>query len=85
VILDAIGAVGSSMLAICGLPQAVKSWREGHSDGVSAGMLALWGGGEALLLVYVAASYADVMLITNYTINLAVIGVIVWYRLRPRR
>lgn len=83
--VETLGYVGAAALAICGIPQAIKSWREGHSAGVSHGMILLWGVGDLSLLAYVALKYPnDLALIANYVVNAAVIGVIAKYKYLPR-
>lgn len=82
-IVELIGIIGATMLALCGLPQAVKSFQDKHSDGLSWGFLLMWGIGEILVLFYVLMTSADLILITNYVVNLIIGGVIVYYKLRP--
>ena len=82
--LDAIGLAGATALAVSGLPQAVQSWRQGHSDGVSWGLLALWLGGEAAMVAYVLGTTPDPVLLINYGGNLAIVAVIAWFAWRPR-
>jgi uncharacterized protein with PQ loop repeat len=40
-IREIIGWLGSFLLAFCGLPQCIKSWREKNSDGISLGFIVL--------------------------------------------
>lgn len=81
--IEIIGWIGSFMLAVCGFPQAWLSWKQGHSNGVSSGLLWLWGGGEILTLGYVIA-LNSAPLTFNYVCNLISISIIVWYKVRPR-
>jgi MtN3 and saliva related transmembrane protein len=80
--LEAIGWVGSFLLAFCGLPQCIKSWREKNSDGISLGFILSWTIGEVLLLFYVLPKN-DIVLIMNYTINIFFCAVILFYKWKP--
>lgn len=82
-IVELIGIIGATMLALCGLPQAWKSFQDKHSDGISWGFLNMWGFGEILVLVYVALTTLDWILMANYAVNLIIGGVIVYYKIRP--
>jgi uncharacterized protein with PQ loop repeat len=82
-VIEALGWLGSFFLAVCAFPQAWMSWKQGHSNGLSSGLLWLWGGGEVLTLVYVLA-LGDAPLIFNYACNMASMAVIIWYKVRPR-
>lgn len=79
-----IGWVGSFLLAICGIPQAWQSYKQGHSDGISSGLLWLWGVGEILTLLYVF-HLQNAALILNYACNLASISVILYFKFYPSR
>ena len=81
---EALGWLGSTCLALCGFPQAWLSWKQGHSSGVSSGLLILWSVGEVLTLFYVLEK-ADAPLIFNYASNLAALSIICYYRWRPRQ
>jgi uncharacterized protein with PQ loop repeat len=78
---EAIGWIGAALLAFCGLPQAVQSWRTGSSAGVSWGFITMWGIGEILTLAYVAPM-SEWPLIVNYTANIVFVSVMGFYRLR---
>ena len=80
---DLVGWIGSLMLAVCAVPQAYKSYKEGHSEGLSWGLLTLWGAGELLTLAYVLPKM-DLPLIVNYLTNILLIGVMVKYKLYPK-
>lgn len=73
-----IGWIGSIFLAICGLPQAYVSWKQGNSKGISGGFLILWGLGELLTLLYILHKM-DAPLILNYVINMVSLSVIIFY------
>ena len=50
---EQVGWVGSILFALCGLPQAIQSVMDGHSNGIAWGFLLMWLGGEVLTLYYV--------------------------------
>lgn len=81
--MEVLGWIGSLLLAICAVPQAVQSFRQGHSQGVTHSLLWLWAGGEVFTLAYVLQR-ADWPLVVNYTANMVSLGVILWYKYKPR-
>lgn len=78
--VEIIGWVGATLFAVSGFPQAYRSWRQQHSDGISWGFLGMWTGGEVLTLIYVLLTTAQWPLIFNYVFNLLCLIVIIWYR-----
>jgi uncharacterized protein with PQ loop repeat len=84
--IETIGWIGGLLLAFCGLPMAIKSFRDGNSDGVSKLFLVMWLLGEIALLVYVLIKHGfDLPLVTNYLLNIAFISIIGYYVIKPRR
>lgn len=79
-----LGWIGSLLFAICAIPQAWQSWRDGHSRGISSGFLLLWFSGEVLTLLYVASTLKAAPLILNYVANLTCLLIIIRYKIRPR-
>ena len=51
--MEIIGWLGSIMLSICGLPQAIESYKKKNSDGISWAFILLWLFGEIFALIYV--------------------------------
>ncbi len=82
--LELIGWVGGILLAICGVPQAYQSWKEGNSKGISWVFLWLWLAGEIMVLIYIFPKYL-IPLILNYGLNIIVISIIIWYKWFPRK
>jgi uncharacterized protein with PQ loop repeat len=82
--METIGWIGSILLAFSGVPQAWTSFRYGHSRGINWAMLGLWFSGDVFLLAYVIP-LGDLPLIANYTLNIAVICVIVFYKIWERK
>lgn len=81
--MELVGWIGSMLLALCGLPQAIKSIRSGTSRGISLLMLLMWFSGEVFGLVYVI-SLASYPLIFNYFLNLVLLLIILKYWFYPR-
>jgi len=81
--MELVGWAGSLLLAFCGLPQAIESWRTGSSSGVTWGLLAMWGVGEVLTLAYVMPKM-EMPLLFNYAANIVFLVVISYYKIWPR-
>jgi uncharacterized protein with PQ loop repeat len=83
--MEVIGWVGSILFALCAVPQAWQSWKQKHSDGLSWSFLLMWFFGEVLTIIYVAQKDDVAPLLANYCLNIALLLVIIWYRLFPQR
>ena len=82
---EIVGWLGAVLLAVCGAPQAFKSFREGHSRGVSPSFLALWLGGELCFLYSTIAKLGVVSwLVFNYLGNIAFVLVIIYFAIFPK-
>lgn len=75
--------VGSILLALCAIPQAFMSYRNGHSDGISWGFVLLWFFGEVFTIGYVIKESA-VPLIVNYAANILFLLIIIRYKIWQR-
>jgi len=83
--VNLLGLVGTLAFALSALPQAWKCWRDGHARGVSAGLIALWFTGEICSAIYVLGAVSPkALLLVNYCFNALTVGVIAWYKVRPR-
>jgi uncharacterized protein with PQ loop repeat len=72
-----IGIIGAICFAISGLPQAIKSLKEGHSKGIATATVWLWLIGEAATLAYTYHRYPeDYILILNYLSNVVQIQIL---------
>jgi uncharacterized protein with PQ loop repeat len=80
-LLEFIGWLGSVAFGICGLPQALKSIKDGHSDGISWGFIFLWLIGEICTLIYVLPQLL-LPLILNYVLNLVFLIIIIFYKFK---
>lgn len=82
--METIGWIGSILLAFCGLPQAIESFKTKNSDGLTWGFLIMWGLGELFTIVYIIPKW-HWPLIFNYTANIIFISIIVYYKIKPKR
>ncbi len=77
--------ISSILLAVCGIPQAFKTWKEGHARGMSMIMLQAWLWGEVGLLYAFSDKYGiDWAMVTNYGLNICSILFILRYKIFPR-
>lgn len=83
--IEAIGWIGSTLFALCGLPQAVSSWRHKNSDGLTWTFLLMWLGGEVLTIIYVSSTSGSLPLLVNYYLNAMFLAVIIWFKTFPNR
>jgi uncharacterized protein with PQ loop repeat len=82
--METVGWIGSILFAICGLPQAIECWRQGHSRGLSWAFLLCWFGGEVLTIAYVLPK-ADMPLLFNYFMNLGFLLVMLKFKMWERK
>lgn len=76
-----IGIIGAICFALSGLPQAIKSWRDGHSGGIATATVWLWLIGEGATLAYTYHKYpGDYILILNYLSNVILVGIVFKYK-----
>lgn len=82
--IEIIGWIGAICFALSALPQTIKSIKEGHSNGLSWGLLFLWVIGESCSLIYVL-DRNDLPLFTNYAINIIFLFIILYYKFFPKK
>ena len=82
--IQIIGYIGSLAYALCGLPQAVLSIKNGHSQGISRGYALLSLIGSLLSLIY-AVPRGDYVLLLNFGVNIIVWGIILKYSYFERK
>lgn len=83
--MEIIGWIGSALLAGCAAPQAIKSWRDGRTAGISDAMLWSWLMGEILMCAYVVATGCNPPLLANYAANIALLCIIMKFRYWPTK
>jgi uncharacterized protein with PQ loop repeat len=82
--MEIIGWIGATAFTFCAVPQAYKSFKDGHSDGLSLYYLLLWLIGEIFTIIYVVPQ-GKLPLTMNYIGNLIVLIVILKYKFYPRK
>ena len=82
--MEIIGWIGSILLAFCGLPQAIESYRTKSSEGLTWGLLLMWFWGEIFTIIYIIPKW-HWPLIFNYTANIIFLVIIIYYKLFPKR
>ena len=82
--METIGWLGSILLAFCGLPQAIESYKTKNSDGLTWGLLLMWFFGEILTIIYIIPKW-HWPLIFNYTANIIFLIIILYYKINPKR
>lgn len=81
--MEAIGWIGAALFAICGFPQALQCYKQGHSRGLNWFFLLAWLGGEILTIVYILPKM-DFPLLFNYAVNLIFLFVMLRYKIWER-
>ena len=81
--MEFIAWLGAFCLALCALPQAIKTMGEGRCPSISLGFLLLWWLGEICLGAY-AYHLQDTTLLVNYVSNFVLTTIILRYKLLPR-
>ena len=82
--METIGWLGSILLAFCGLPQAVESYKTKSSEGLTWGFIAMWFVGEILTFIYILPKM-DLPLMFNYTANIIFLSIIIFFKLYPKK
>lgn len=85
--VEILGFLGSFFLGIHSIPQAWKSFKDGHSDGLSHGLVWLWVLGEIFMILYVLSKYGltDPWLLGIYILNLISGSVLFKFKYFPRK
>ena len=82
--MENIGWIGSILLAFCGLPQAIESYKTKSSEGLTWGFIGMWFIGEICTFVYILPRL-DLPLLFNYTANIIFLSIIIFYKLCPKK
>ena len=82
--MDNVGWLGSILLAFCGLPQAIESYKTKNSDGLTWGFVLMWFVGEICTFVYIIPKM-DLPLLFNYSANIIFLLIIIYYKINPKR
>ena len=81
--LDFAGWIGAVCFAVCGMPQALQSIKQGHSRGLNNIFLACWFFGEIFTIIYVWPK-SDFPLLVNYFVNLLFLVIMGYYKFFER-
>ena len=82
--MENIGWLGSILLAFCGLPQAIESYKTKSSEGLTWGFIGMWFIGEICTFIYILPKM-DLPLLLNYTANIIFLSIIIFYKLMPKK
>src|SRR5271157_2926355 len=83
---ELLGLIGSALLGICGIFQAIKSYKDKNSDGLSSLFILSWTLGEFIMLAYILFNYNnDYFLLSNYLVNCFSVAIISYYKIWPKR
>lgn len=77
--IETIGWIGSTLLAICGVPEAIKVYLKKQCD-IGWTMLITWYLGEILAAIYTAFKLGLDPLLFNYSVNIVAITVMLYYK-----
>lgn len=81
-----IGIVAGCLLAACGIPQAIKTVKDGHAEGLSLNFMLMLIFGIFLMGLYIFLEHGwDWILHGEYIISISVWSISIFYYLFPRR
>lgn len=83
--MEIFGWLGSILLAVCGAPQAHRSFTQKQTVGIAPSFLWMWFLGEVLTLFYILFDKYSLPLVVNYTANIWFISVIIYYYYCPQK
>jgi uncharacterized protein with PQ loop repeat len=76
--------IGAFILFFRALPQAFKSWKDGHSDGLSPSMLWLWLIGSCFILPHLLYQQ-DWATSIIYFSNVFAVFIMIWFLYYPQK
>ena len=82
--MEMIGWFGSILLAVCGLPQAIESYKTKSSEGLTWGFIGMWFIGEIFTIIYILPQMV-LPLLFNYTANIIFLSIIIYYKINPKK
>ena len=84
-IVNSLGSIATVLFIAATVFQAVKSWKDGHAESMSHGMLWSWAIGLSAMLIYVTVKFGfDPILFANYGGQLVFVSIIMRYKYIPR-
>ena len=84
--INLLGTIGLIALLVSGLPQLLKTLKEGHARGVAIGFLITMNIGFLGMFFYTVLKYGDseLLLATDYAFQFVVWMTVLKYKLYPR-
>jgi len=80
-----LGITANILLGACGVPQAWKAYQTKSAGDISLGFLLMWGMGDVLGLIYnYLALGNNLILLTNYLVNLLIVLIILRYKIKTK-
>jgi len=74
------GWIGSVLLALCAVPEVIKTISLGDCQ-IGWGMLLMWYFGEIFILIPVVRDIKSPFLIFNYVANIILISIMIYYKM----
>ena len=78
--METIGFIGSILLAVCGIPEVVRTIKDNRCH-LGWNFLLLWFGGELFMLTYIIPM-KDLPLLLNYIFNSLLVGIMLFYKIK---
>jgi uncharacterized protein with PQ loop repeat len=78
--METIGFIGSILLAVCGIPEVVRTIKDNKCH-LGWNFLLLWFGGELFMLTYIIPM-KDLPLLLNYVFNTALVAIMLFYKIK---
>lgn len=75
-----IGFIGSLLLAVCGVPEVIRTIKHNRCH-LGWNFLILWFGGEMCMLIYIIP-FGDLPLFVNYIFNFVLVGIMLFYKIK---
>jgi uncharacterized protein with PQ loop repeat len=80
--METIGYLGGVLLAICGIPEVIRTIKDGRCH-LGWPFLLLWFIGELFMEIY-AIGLWDFPLMFNYSANLILVGIMLFYKIKTK-
>ena len=78
--ISLFGGFGAACLSLCAVPQLIKTYKTKRVSDLSIGSLMTWCVGCISMFAYVLFTSFDLLLLTNYLLNIIVsVGMVVIY------
>jgi uncharacterized protein with PQ loop repeat len=80
--MQTIGYLGGVLLAICGIPEVIRTIKDQRCH-LGWAFLLLWFFGEVFMEIY-AIGLWDFPLLFNYTFNLILVGIMLYFKIKTK-